>query len=144
MRSPRAANIALWTLQILLALFFALGSGAPKLLVPADQLPMPIPLPTWLLYFIGTCEILGGLGLVVPGLTKRYLAITPIAAVCLVALTICAAIYQLIAGQPGNAVFALVMGALCAVVAYGRRDVSRGAAAPTTPGRDHGPATLLA
>jgi uncharacterized membrane protein YphA (DoxX/SURF4 family) len=140
----RKAHIALWTLQALLALFFVLGSGAPKLLVPADQLPMPIPLPTWLLYFIGTCEILGGLGLVLPGLTKRYLVMTPVAAVCLAALTICAAIYQLTAGQPGNAFFALVMGALCGVVAYGRRDFSRAAAAPTTPGRDHGQATLLA
>src|SRR3954447_26000276 len=98
----RKANVALWILQILLALFFALGSGAPKLLLSADQLPLPMPLPTWLISFIGVCEVLGGLGLVLPGLTKRYLAITPLAAVCLVALTICAATYQLMAGQPAN------------------------------------------
>ena len=38
-------NRALWIVQGLLALFFALGSGAPKLLLPLETLPMPIPLP---------------------------------------------------------------------------------------------------
>ena len=44
---------ALWILQVLLAVFFALGSGAPKLLIPAEQLPMPIPLPQPFVWFIG-------------------------------------------------------------------------------------------
>ena len=37
-------NVALWVAQGFLALFFALGSGAPKLVLPAEALPMPIPL----------------------------------------------------------------------------------------------------
>jgi hypothetical protein len=37
-----------------------------------------------------------------------------------VLLTLCAAVYQLMAGQPANAVFALVMGLIAAFVAYGR------------------------
>jgi hypothetical protein len=37
-----------------------------------------------------------------------------------VLLTICAAGYQLMANAPGSAVFALVFGALCAFIAYGR------------------------
>jgi len=31
----------LWIVQGLLALFFALGSGAPKLFVPVESLPLP-------------------------------------------------------------------------------------------------------
>src|SRR5919206_4321866 len=67
--SSKKINLGLWILQGLLALFFAAGSGAPKLILPADALPMPIPLPAALILFIGTCEVLGGLGLLLPGLT---------------------------------------------------------------------------
>jgi uncharacterized membrane protein len=110
----------LWTLQVVLAVFFALGSGAPKLLIPADQLPMPIPLPQALLWFIGICEVLGGLGLLLPGLSHVRPSLTPLAAACLVVLTICAAAYQLLAHQPESAIFALVIGALAGFVAYAR------------------------
>src|SRR5919206_4490893 len=111
---------ASWVLQVLLAVFFALGSGAPKLLIPADQLPMPIPLPQAFVWFIGVCEVLGGLGLILPGLTRVRPGLTPLAAACLVLLTICAAVYQVLAGQPESAVFALAIGAVCAWVAYAR------------------------
>src|SRR5215208_2537647 len=63
-------NRALWIVQGLLALFFALGSGAPKLLLPPETLPMPIPLPDLFLRFIGVAEVLGGLGLILPGLLR--------------------------------------------------------------------------
>jgi uncharacterized membrane protein len=116
----KTLNRALWLVQVLLAVFFALGSGAPKLLLPADQLPMPIPLSQAFLWVIGACEVLGGLGLILPGLLRVRPALTSLAAACLVALTICAAIYQVVGGQPASAVFALVIGALAAVVAYGR------------------------
>jgi uncharacterized membrane protein len=113
-------NRALWALQILLGLFFVLASGAPKLFIPPEALPMPIPIPHALLLFIGICEVLGGLALIVPGLIHRWVGLTPLAAAALVLLTICAAGYQLMANAPGNAVFALVFGALCAFIAYGR------------------------
>jgi uncharacterized membrane protein len=132
---PRKTSIALWVLQAFLALFFVLGSGAPKLVftlfLSSSDLPMPIPLPVWLVIFIGLCEISGGLALIVPGITGRRTGLTPLAGVCLLALTVCATIYQLMAGEPGNAVFAIVMGLLCLVVAYGRSRVApHGAATP--------------
>src|SRR6266508_85737 len=117
-------NIALWIIQTLLGLFFALGSGAPKLIVPLfmpdTPLPMPIPIPTPFLMFIGLCEVLGGLGLILPGLTHIRPGLTPLAAAGLVVITIGATVYQLAAGQPESAVFAAVVGLLCAFVAYGR------------------------
>ena len=114
-------NVALWTLQGLLALFFAFGSGAPKLLLPAEALPMPIPLAQGFVWFVGTCEVLGALGLVLPGILRRNPEVTFAAASCLVLLTVCATVYQLMGGQPGSAAFALGMGVLAGVVAYGRR-----------------------
>ena len=125
MRNIFTANALLWLLQSLLALFFILASGAPKLLLPAEALPMPVPLPQGFIWFIGTCEVLGGLGLVLPGLTRIQPRLTVVAACCLVLLTVCAATYQVIGQQPANAMFALVIGALAGVVAYGRTRVPR-------------------
>ncbi len=83
---------------------------------------MPIPLAQGFVWFIGTCEVLGGLGLILPALTRVQPRLTVLAALCLTALTVCAATYQLMGGQPANARFALGIGALAALVAYARRD----------------------
>src|SRR4051794_3473907 len=120
MGDSRKTDRLLWTLQWLLALFFALGSGAPKLFLPLDTLPMPLPLPELFLRFVGVAEGLGGLGLVLPGLLRIRPGLTPLAAAGLGLVTIGAPVYQLAAGQPGNAVFAVVVGLLAAFVAYGR------------------------
>src|SRR3954451_17606423 len=113
-------NRALWIVQGFLGLFFALASGAPKLLLPYDALPMPIPLPAAFIAFIGVAEVLGGLGLILPGLTGIRTGLTPLAAAGLALVTVGATIYQLAAGESGNALFAVVIGLLCAFVAYGR------------------------
>jgi len=118
--NARNLSTALWILQALLALFFALGSGAPKLVMPTEQLPMPIPLPSAFVHLIGVAEVLGAIGLILPGLVRVRTGLTPLAAACLVLLTLCATGYQLLASQPGNAAFAAVIGLLCAFVAYGR------------------------
>jgi hypothetical protein len=113
-------NRALWTLQVLLGLFFVLASGAPKLILDMSDIPMPIPLPYGFVIFIGVAEVAGGLGLILPGLLKIRTGLTPLAAGGLVLVTIGATVYQLASGEPGNAVFAVVMGLLCAFVGYGR------------------------
>ena len=114
------ANVAVWTLQVLLALFFMGASGAPKLFLPTEMLPMPIPLPHAFVLAIGTCEVLGGLGLVLSASRRAPAWLTPVAATCLAVLTVCAAVYQVAAHQPESAIFALGIGALCATVAYAR------------------------
>jgi hypothetical protein len=120
MRSSKKITIALWIAQVFLAVFFGLASGAPKFFLPPEMLGMPIPLPMPFLKFIGAAEVLGALGLLLPGLLHTRPGLTPLAAMGLVLLTLCAAVYQLMAGQPANAVFALVMGLIAAFVAYGR------------------------
>ena len=113
-------NRALWIVQGLLGLFFALASGAPKLLLPPETLPMPIPLPGLFVRFTGVAEVLGGLGLILPGLLRIRPGLTPLAAAGLVLVTIGATAYNLAAGQPESAAFAVGVGLLCAFVAYGR------------------------
>jgi hypothetical protein len=110
----------LWALQLFLGTFIALASGAPKLLLPPDALPLPIPLPDALVRAIGVAEVLGGLGLILPGLLRVRTGLTPLAAAGLVLVTAGATVYQLAAGQPGSALFAAVLGGLFGAVGYGR------------------------
>ena len=115
---------ALWIIQILLALLF-LFAGGTKLVLPIETLtsmgsPNQVLLPGWLLRFIGVCEVLGALGLILPGLLKIKPALTWIAATGLVILMIGAVVISIagdgvMAGAP-----ALVTGVLSAFVAYGR------------------------
>ncbi len=64
----------LWIIQVLLALLF-LFAGGTKLVLPIETLmsmgsPNAIPLPGLFVRFIGVCEVLGALGLVLPGLLR--------------------------------------------------------------------------
>jgi len=113
-------NIVLWIIQILLALLF-LFAGITKLLPilppPPPDLPLP---PVWFLKFIGLCELLGGLGLVLPGLFRVKQYLTVLAAIGLTIIMIGATIITIMGPGVGAAVPPLVVGLLCAFVAYGR------------------------
>jgi uncharacterized membrane protein len=115
-------NILLWLLQGLLGLLF-LFAGASKFIMPYDQMmpaDAPVHLPYWFILFIGACEFLGGLGLILPWLLKIKPGLTPLAAALLVIIMIGAAVTSAM-GSLGMAIFPLVIGALLAFVAYKRR-----------------------
>ncbi len=117
-------NIALWIVQILLALLF-LFAGGTKLVLPLEVLtaqgsPNQIPLPGLLIRFIGVCETLGGLGLLLPGLLKIRPMLTPLAAAGLLIIMIGAVALTIAGDGFALALPALVAGLLCAFVAYGR------------------------
>ena len=117
-------NIILWIIQVLLALLF-LFSGGMKLVIPPDVLqsmgsPNQVVLPGLLIRFIGVCEVLGGLGLILPGLLRIRPGLTPLAAVGLVIIMIGAVVLTLIGDGVGAAVVPLVTLVLVAFVAYGR------------------------
>jgi uncharacterized membrane protein YphA (DoxX/SURF4 family) len=87
-------DIAIWVLQILLALTF-LAAGMTKLSQPRQKLATSM---GWVEDFsdpgvraIGALEVLGGLGLLVPALTGVATVLVPIAAVGLALLMIGAA-----------------------------------------------------
>ena len=80
---------ALWTIQGLLALIF-LFAGAMKLAMSTEELSaaMTLPLPILFVRFIGMCEVLGALGLVLPGVFRIRTELTPLAAQGLVVIMI--------------------------------------------------------
>lgn len=114
-------NVALWIVQVLLALLF-LWAGGIKLVMPIEEMmkQMPLPLPGWFLRFIGVAEVLGALGLILPGLLRIRPGLTPLAAAGLVIIMIGATVVTLMTGDVVMALIPLVVGLLSAFVAYGR------------------------
>ena len=112
-------NIVLWIIQVLLALLF-LFAGVMKLILPIEEMTRQMAMPGLFLRFLGVCEILGGLGLILPGLFRIKTWLTPLAAAGLMIIVIGAVVITLMIGGGATALFPLVVVLLSAFVAYGR------------------------
>jgi hypothetical protein len=108
-------------LQSLLALTF-LMTGGVKLVTPADVMEAQSPLPILLVRFIGTGEVAGALGMLLPGLLRIRPSLTPLAAAGMVVLMIGATVLTpiMISPDPVMALIPATVGAVAAFVAYGR------------------------
>lgn len=116
----RRANIALWTAQSLLCTLF-LFAGSAKFAMPADKLVDASSVPLSFIYVIGAAELLGALGLVLPGLVRRHRDLTPLAAIGFVIIMTGATVLTATTGPVATALLPFVAGIFCGVVAYGRR-----------------------
>jgi uncharacterized membrane protein YphA (DoxX/SURF4 family) len=117
-------NVVLWIIQVLLAALF-LFAGVMKLVIAPEELmkrgsPNQVKLPGLLLQFIGVCEVLGALGLILPGLLRIRPNLTPLAAAGLVIIMIGATAITTVGEGFAMAITPLVAGLLAAFVAYGR------------------------
>jgi uncharacterized membrane protein YphA (DoxX/SURF4 family) len=116
----RKASAALWTVQTLLAVLF-LFAGGFKLAVPWELMAeqMVVPLPELFVRVVAACEVLGAVGLILPGLTRIHRELTPVAAAGLLVIMVGATTISL-AADPASAVLPLVTGALAASIVRGR------------------------
>jgi uncharacterized membrane protein YphA (DoxX/SURF4 family) len=112
-------RVALWIVQGLLALLF-LFAGVAKLIMTVEEMTKDIPLPGAFLRFIAVVEILGAIGLILPGLLHVKPGLTPLAAAGLTIIMIGATVITLTTGAVAMALFPLVVGILAVFVAYGR------------------------
>jgi len=115
----RKTVVLLWVIQGLLAVLFVFAGGM-KLVLPLDKLVGPVPLPGLFLRFIGVAEVLGAVGLILPGLLGIRTGLTPLAAAGLVVIMIGATGITLAGGMVAPAMVPLVVGVLATSVAYGR------------------------
>lgn len=123
-------NILLWVVQILLAVFCVMGAmWRFTNREQAKNIPSLKALSLGMFYFIGICEIVCGLGLVLPGLLALDPTYTATAALCLaveqLALTILHAKFfgfKVRAANPAVWTFAFFV--FAAFVAYGRAELS--------------------
>jgi hypothetical protein len=112
-------NRLLWAVQILLALLF-LFSGGEKQVMSAAELTGQTAIPAAFLRCIGVMEILGGLGLVVPGMLRIRTELTALAAAGLTIIMIGAVVVTIMTMGVAMATIPFVTGALASLVAYGR------------------------
>jgi hypothetical protein len=77
-------------------------------------------LPGLFVQFIGVAEVLGGLGLILPGLLRISTFLTPLAAAGLLIIMVGATAITLASGEVVGAVVPLVVGIMASVVAYAR------------------------
>jgi uncharacterized membrane protein YphA (DoxX/SURF4 family) len=124
MPSTRTANRLLWIAQILAALVF-LFAGSMKFIMSAAQMQQgPIVLPMWFLHFIGACECLGAVGLILPALTRVRPSLVPLAAAGLTIIMIGATIVTVMSMSVAAAIVPAVVGLITAYIAYGRTRVA--------------------
>ena len=117
-------NILLWIIQVLLALLF-LFAGGVKLVMSTEAMyknasPNTILLPGPFIKFIGLCEVLGALGLILPGLLRRQQHLTPLAAAGLLIIMIGAVVLTIMGDGVMMAITPFIVAVLCAFVTYGR------------------------
>jgi uncharacterized membrane protein YphA (DoxX/SURF4 family) len=116
-------NVFLWVLQVLLALAF-LAAGTMKVITPKEKLQ---PRMAYVddfsgpaVKFIGTAEILGALGLILPAATGIAPILTPLAATGLAIIMVLAAITHIRRGEARQTPVNAVLFLLAAVIAWGR------------------------
>ncbi len=112
-------NRLLWVVQGLLAVLF-LFTGGVKLALPAAALQSPVPLPVLFVRFIGVCEILGAIGLILPGLLRIHPELTPLAAAGLFIIMCGATAVTAVGMSLVMAIFPFVVLLLVGSIAWGR------------------------
>lgn len=125
---PKPLDVALWITQSLLALTF-FGGGVWKFVTPREELAAMIPWsgqvsPTFL-YATASFDLLGGIGVLLPSLTRVAPRLTVLAAVGCAALQTSAIVFHFWRGEAANTPFNFVVLALCVFVAWGRRGTRR-------------------
>ncbi|MFF3002774.1 DoxX family protein [Kitasatospora sp. NPDC057940] len=115
-KSGKAVVRVVWTLRILLALFFAVASALPKLLaVPAATIVFDaMGVGHWFMYLTGLVELAGAVGLLVRRLAGP-------AATALIVFLVFAFVTQLTAMHGENAGTPFIFMVPLAVIAWNRR-----------------------
>jgi uncharacterized membrane protein YphA (DoxX/SURF4 family) len=116
-------NISLWIVQLLLGATFGMA-GVIKATRPIAELAARMPwasdIPEVLVRFIGVSELAGGVGLLLPALTRIRPGLTPLAAAGLTTIMAFAAVFHATRGEFGGIVVNVVLGGIAAFIAWGR------------------------
>lgn len=114
---------SLWTAQSLLALTFA-GGALWKVLTPLSDIAKMMPwtgevAPSFF-YMTAAFDFLGGVGVILPSLTRILPKVTVLAALGCVALMLCAIVFHFSRGEAANTPFNFALVGLSLFVAWGR------------------------
>jgi uncharacterized membrane protein YphA (DoxX/SURF4 family) len=122
--ASRPLRVVLWAVQILLFLVFT-GTGLWKLLTPIPQLAAMIPwageVPAPFLHATAVLDLLGGIGILLPAVTRVAPGLASLAALGCAALQVGAVVFHLSRGEAADTPFNVLLAALALFVAWGRR-----------------------
>ena len=127
-KTSKALNISLWVAQVLLAASL-IWAASLKLFQSTDKLsqmwPWVAQVPNALVKFTGLVDLLGGLGLILPGLFRIQPKLTYIAALCIVALMVVASIFHISRGEASQIGANIAFAAFALFIAWGRYRAER-------------------
>src|SRR5687768_620765 len=122
-KPSKGLSIGLWIVQGLLALTFV-GTGIWKLTVPVSELATKVP---WMgqvsrafLYGTAVFDLLGGLGMLFPAVTRINPGLTVLAALGCAAFMLGAIVFHFSRGEGANTPFNFLLVALALFIAWGR------------------------
>jgi len=113
-------NVTLWIMQVLLAVVFAahgwmLVSPPPELLdIINEEMGVGFRLT------LGIAEILGAVGILLPGITRVLPRLTEVSAACFAFVSVSATIWHVWRGEMSSAAITAALVILTTFVAYGR------------------------
>ena len=116
-------NIALWVVQVLLAVAFLAHGWLLLAPPPAIAEQMNASLPRWFQLFLGVAEVLAAVGLTLPGLTRILPELVTWAAVGIMVVMVSATGFHLMRGEISSAAITLLLLAMATFVAYMRHRV---------------------
>jgi uncharacterized membrane protein YphA (DoxX/SURF4 family) len=124
-------RIGLWTAQIIVFVLFTLF-GSMKLLMPVDKLAemwiWPCQVHSWFLHLTGILDVVGGIGVLLPAVTRIQPRLAVLAALGCSLLQIAAIIFHLSRGEAAVVPLNIVLLALSVFILWGR-----GRPAPIAP-----------
>lgn len=123
--SSRGWQIGLWIAQILLAVAMLMPGVMKTFMAPEALQSMGIAwagdVPIWFVRFIGICELAGGIGVILPALTRIAPFLTPLAAACFALVQVLAIGFHATRGETEQTIIAnVLLLALALFVAWGR------------------------
>lgn len=122
--TSKPLNIGLWISQALLSLTFV-GTAIWKLLTPIPELAAMIPwagqVPPAFLQATALIDLAGGLGILLPSLSRIKPGLSVLAALCCALLMLSAAAFHVSRGEAANTPFNFFLAALSLFVFWGRR-----------------------
>jgi putative oxidoreductase len=121
--TSKGLNIGLWVAQGLLAAMF-LMAGGNKTFQSIEELSKMLPwvtqVPLGLVRFIGTSELLGGIGLLLPSILRIKPNLTPLAAIGLATVMLLASFFHFSRGETSVIGMNVVLMAIALFIAWGR------------------------
>lgn len=123
--AARSWRISLWSAQIILAALFGMAGVLKTTMAPEALPPMGIAwatdVPVMLLRFIGTVELLGAIGVILPALIRIRPILTPFAAVGFATIQVLAIAFHATRGETGQTLpMNILLLALSLFVIWGR------------------------